>query len=229
MILTVKNFSCYCMCTQYNVKGYYSVCNDFSYNFLSGTYILQGEIDCGAWAFTDSISKKSKKCFVTIDPMSELFVNDCNISLKKLQKQVWCIDDKLSKKASKVLMYDMIAVLSKKYKVDKSVDELLEKFGIPIKETAQFVIRPYSPYYPCYVALIGYLKGYKIFTASWHGQIQFNKEVYEKIIRALQDEDCILIIPSSEKNDFGKNCTYIKMISLFCEEARRKYLGEELE
>lgn len=222
MILSVRNFQCLCICTRYNVKGFYSGCHSFSYDFLSGTYVLQGEIDCGAWAFTDSISRGNKN---GIFPESEIFIDGKN-KINKINKEVWCVDDKLSKKPSKKSMYQTVSKLVKKYNSSLSAEKLLMKFGIPIDDIAMRGVRPYSHYYPCYVALVGYLKGYKIFTASWQGQDPFFKEVYIKIINALKDENCIFIIPSSEKNYYGENCTYINMYSLYHEDLRKIYIGK---
>ena len=223
MILNIETFSCNCICESYNIDGYMSACNPFSYQFQSGVYILQGEIDCGAWAFASSISEyyKNKRIFF---PESKIYIN--NESQEEKAALLACyIHQKPSKISHLNTLYSAIKKSVEKYHFSITPDELISVFGIPT-EYINRKLYTLGQYYYAYIAMDGLIKGHKIFTTAWIGHYGFEDFILQKIVNALLRFDCILIIPSSTQNKFSFPATTIPMNSLFNDcVLRERYSG----
>lgn len=224
MILSIRDFGCYCVCRSFSVSGFRAACNTFSYDFSAGMYILQGEIDCGAWAFASSISDYCTK--KVICPPSEIWVNGEQINYKQAEKLVCYLDKDVHSAFGhrRRSAYEIIEKSVAKVHYPLSADELFELFEVP-RTSAQKWVANMSVYYMAFVAIDGMIRGKKIFTTAWKGQ--FGSDVDVKILtqvgKVLAQNDCILIVPSSEKNVFGDPATHIQMLSLLPEVLQQKY------
>ena len=209
MLLKVENYTCYCQCRRIPQKDvFHSLCCQFNYTFIKGVYILQGEIDCGAWAFVQSLSNNKKEDMPWDD--SKIMWNDVLIKLSDLKKMVCNINDKPF--GGRKTCIEQIKKLLRLSDVVKEPREWLQLFDIPM-EVANTPLSYYSPYYPCFAALKGVLMGKKIFTGDWVGSMGFSSVApfYEKIISAMNELETIFILPSSSQNQFRNECTYVKM------------------
>lgn len=224
MVLNIENFSCYCICKSYDIDGYILACNDLSYQFQSGTYVLQGEIDCGAWTFVSAISKycKHKKIFF---PESKIYVNH-ELQEEKAGLLACYIHQKPTKKSHFITLYHAIERAVKKYHFNMTANELISAFGIP-SEYRNRKLYTLGKYYWVYIAMEGLIKGYRIFTTTWIGHYGFEDLILKKIANALLKFDCIFIIPSSVNNKFSFPAVTVPMPLLFSNETIRKIYLED--
>lgn len=208
MNLRVIDFSGQIQCSSAFADKFYTVCNSFSFEFETGAYVLQGEIDCGSWAFLQILENGNTE---NIDDYSRLYWNNQRIDLDEIQKYVWCVDRKEQILKSRATAFDVITYLAKKTKNDRGVNEWLEQFEVCKDE----VVDCNRHTYPIFKTIEGLMLGKKIFTTVWHGQCCFDAWIYNKICRAINKEDTIFLIASSERNILDKGCKTITMNSLF--------------
>lgn len=214
MIFEVRNFNCYAECSSRAVKKYSGACAYFSYKFSSSnTYFLNGEIDCGGWAFCTAISQPSKSTLI-FD--SQLLVNDNSVKLEDVQRFTCDVHQDIRSKILKnSLFYSSISHLIKKYRFQKNPDELFDIFEVP-KEYFSRRIKYLGEYRSVFLAMKGMIEGKRIFTTSWQGQLSHEAISTSKIANALIKTDNIFIVPTSEKNYFtGKeNHISLDMLSI---------------
>lgn len=222
MILSIRNFSCYCVCRSFSVSGFRAACNTFSYDFSAGMYILQGEIDCGAWAFACSLTNYCTKKVVC--PPAEIWVNGEQIDYKQAKKMACYLDKDVHSAFGHRhrSAYEIIEKSVAKAHYPLSADELFDLFEVP-RASAQKQVPAMGEYYSAFVAIDGMIRGKKIFTTAWKGQFCFDSGILTRVGNVLAQNDCILIVPSSEKNVFGAPATHIQMLSLLPEAAQQKY------
>lgn len=225
MLLSVHNFSCGCACNSYNIDDYYLGCNEFSYDFSNGTYLLQGEIDCGAWSFVNAISSNCKK--KSIYSRSEVTIDGQILSHKKIVNLACYIHSKPSNNIFRITFADAINKSIRKYAYPLPLSELLELFKIP-EHITQKSISELGMYYSCYLAMNGLICGKKVFTSAWQGQYGFDNKIINTISVALAQKGNIFIIPTSKHNVFNSNCTAVDMLSLFDTEIQKKYCEKSL-
>lgn len=220
MKLTVKNFSCTCACSSYNIQTYYSACNTFSQTFTEGVYVLKGEIDCGAWSFVSAISNActDKKIF---EP-AQILIDDQPLSYKSAATLACCVHENRKPRFANVCFLVALQRLIRKQQYPLSAEDLFELFAIP-EDMQKRKIKYLGMYLPCYVAMYYLILGKKVFVSAWQGQYGFDLFILNKIAVALQQVGCIFLIPSSEKNLFPESYKSIKMISLFESTVQIKY------
>ena len=220
MKLLVQNYSCNCACSSYNIDNYFLCCNEFSYEFLNNTYVLLGEIDCGAWAFVSSISAACK--MKEIFPPSQLFIDQKEIDITNAKNIACYLHERINKNLLKENFYHHIERIIKLNKYKGSVDELFDLFKIP-DYIARKNINELGEYTLCFNAIKGLIKGEKIFTSAWLGQFGFNDYILNKIAFALETQSCIFLVPSSSKNKFTPNFKTVDMLSLFHKDIQAIY------
>lgn len=220
MLFSIKNFSCSCACSSYNINEFYSSCNVFSYEFSNNVYLLQGEIDSGAWSFANSISSHCKRKYINKD--SRIYFNGNATSLKEIENITCYIHVKPKIRDRYITFSKAIKNAIHKYNFKYSYYKLMQLFEIP-EYIFDKKISNLGVYYPCYVTIIGLIKGKKIFTCAWQGQYGFDSNVFAKIGKALKSEKLLLIIPTSKKNTFPDYCIKLDMLSLFNYELQNKY------
>lgn len=204
MNLSIRDFSCCCVANSNNIISYITSCNNFTYFFSSGVYILRGDIDSGAWALCYAISHKSNK--VIISESTSFFIDGSKISPKNIYKFVCYIGERKRNKIffnSKFFPY--IKKIVKKYKFNISAIELFKLFNIDKDYYYRKIKYLGSEYYQLFLLLLGFIKGKKIFTTSWCGSLNFDCQSLNKIGKILETQGCILIIPSSCKNNFDNS------------------------
>lgn len=212
MMLIFKNFSCHCACCSYNIKEYYSSCNSFSYNFDENVYLLCGSIDCGAWAFVNSISSHCKK--KSFGNNTVVIFNEEILSQRRAQNICCYLNEKPQYRVLKISLKKAVNNAIKKYKYEGSYQELLNLFEIP----EHFHNKPVSElgiYYPCYLAMVGLIKGYKIFATTWQGRFGFDSHIIEKIAKAITIKKLMLFIPTDANNIYNFQNIKINMVDLF--------------
>jgi len=210
MQFKVENFSCTTYCSSLQIKEYYMACSEFSYEFTKGIYVLQGEIDSGAWAFTNALDNKI--AHTRIDEASRFYLNNKEVGISEIRDITCCIDGIEKPKVKRMNVVEALDKLIRETKSNRTVEEIINLFDIPYDE----VIDPYRHTFPRYRAIKGLLEGKKIFTTTWksHHEYRFQDVLYTKIQKALKKEDVIFIIPSSEKNIFIEGSNKINMQAL---------------
>lgn len=212
MKLIVKNFSCHCACSSYNIKEFFSACNDFSYNFEGKAYLLCGNIDCGAWAFVNSISSHCKKKIFGIN--SKVVLNEEILSLKKLKNICCYIHRNMPNIFLKTTFKNALEKTIKQYKYPETYHQLFDLFEIP-KHLHNKPICELGIYFPCYLAIIGLIKGYKIFATTWQGEFGFENHIIDKIAYALTAKNLIFFVPTDANNTYNYPYIKINMVDLF--------------
>lgn len=191
---------CTCIANSQNIDSFVIACSDFSYSFREGVYVLYGEIDSGAWAFAYAISHPNKKSFFS--KTSRFFINELEIQSSELKKSVCYIDEKHNRYIINRSFYNYVNTQVKKHNFKTSTDDLFNLFDVP-EEYKNRKIKFLGPnYYKVFLTMKGFIEGKKVFTCSWCGNCEYNLFFLNKLGKVLQDNDSILIIPSSSKNQF---------------------------
>jgi len=221
MTFSVKGFECSAICHSLNIRSFYSACIGFSYTFESGVYLLQGEIDCGAWAFVSAISEKGKANRID----AELVLNGENIDIVKLRNSTCYLGKDPPK--TKLSFFKSIKKIAKKANY-VNYEELFDLFEIP-EHLINRQVYSLGQYYKCFLAMKGLIEKKIIFTDFWYGAFGTDDYVLSKISRALIKKGCIFIIPTSKNVCFDYNIyTKVEMSTLFDNIlAKLKYNGAE--
>ena len=66
-------------------------------------------------------------------------------------------------------------------------------------------------------------QGKKIFTCTWQGQYGFDGTIIEKVVKGLEKENCIFIIPTTQKITLNCNYVGVNMLSVFDKQIQKKY------
>ncbi|MCI8331814.1 MAG: hypothetical protein HFE78_03215 [Clostridiales bacterium] len=220
----VDNFSCYCSCSTYNLKRYHTACNELSYCFTPNIYILKGDIDMGALAFVCAISDKKSNVIWHTSPKLQL--EDQEIPVSKAHTIACQLDiyNGYRKSEKNITFYNAIQRKIKKHHFVVSAEQLFEDFDVPEHMIHRKIRGLGNFYWPVYRAMSGLVEGKKVFTTQWFGRYGFNSFVLERTGRALVRYGCILIVPSSARNEFSEDCISLEMASLFNHpELREKY------
>lgn len=210
--LCLKNFSVNCACSSYNVKEFYSGCNSFSYDFLENAYLLCGEVDCGAWAFVNSISSNCKKRH--FGNGSLVFLNEQQLTTKEIGDLCYYLHGEIKHSIFNPTFKKAIEKTVKKYNYDMLSYELFDLFEIP-NEIQNQKINRLGIYYPCYLAMVGLIKGYKIFATSWQGRFGFDSYIIDKITKAILFTNGIIFVPTDIHNVFDGSYIKVNMTDLF--------------
>lgn len=219
--LLLKNFSVNCVCSSYNIKEFYSSCNSFSYNFETNVYLLCGEIDCGAWAFVNSISSNCAKKYFGSE--SNAVLNQQQLTVKEFSNICCYLNCKIKHNILNHSFKKAIKKNIKKYNYGMSYSQLFDLFEIP-SEIQNKKINRLGMYYPCYLAMLGLIKGYKIFATSWQGRYGFDSYIIDKIANAVIYTNGILFVPTDEHNVFKERYVKMNMVDLFDDyRIREKY------
>ncbi len=220
MILEFEKFSASCVCCFEQISKYYGSCNEITSSLSSNIYILQGEIDCGAWAFVSAFSKQCKEKQLLSN--SKVLYNGKSLSKKEIENLAYYIDGKLNIYTKNCFFKASVERLLKKNRFPASFDDIIKLFRVP-----DYVLnRPLKycgVYRSVYQAIVGLIKGNRVFTTRWYGEYGFDSSAIIPMIEALRAYDCILLIPSSKKNNFGENCVYIDINDWFSIPIQKKY------
>lgn len=160
MQFKVENFSCTTYCSSLQIKEYYMACSEFSYEFTNGIYVLQGEIDSGAWAFTNALDNKI--AHTRIDEASRFYLNNKEVGISEIRDITCCIDGMEKPKVKRMNVVEALDKLIRETKSNRTVEEIINLFDIPYDE----VIDPHRHTFPRYRAIKGLLEGKKIFTTT---------------------------------------------------------------
>ena len=210
--LSLNKFSVNCVCSSYNIKEFYSACNAFSYDFGTNIYLLYGEVDCGAWAFVNSMSSSCKKKYFGSESL--VFFNQRQLTTKELGDICCYLNCENKHSFFNPTFINAIKKAIKKYNYVMSCSQLFDLFEIPY-EIQYKKLNRLGMYYPCYLAMVGLIKGYKIFATSWQGRFGFDSYIIDKIANAILHTNGILFIPTDVHNVFNGPYVKINMIDLF--------------
>lgn len=221
LTLLLKNFSVNCMCSSYNLKEFYSSCNSFSCFFETNVYLLYGEIDCGAWAFVNSISSNCVKKHFGAE--SIVVLNQQKLTAKEWSNMCCYLHCKTKHNIFNRSFKKSIIKNIKKYNYGMSYSQLFNLFEIP-SEIQNKKVNRLGMYYPCYLAMLGLIKGYKIFATSWQGRYGFDSYIIDKIADAVIHTNGILLVPTDKQNIFKERYVKMNMVDLFDDyRIREKY------
>lgn len=210
MCFEVKKFSCHCIASTYN-DVYLTVCNEFSFLFESGVYVLKGEIDSGAWAFTYAVSHPTKNSYFS--DYTVFSVNHSVVKPEELSSYACYLDEKQKNIIERNSRFAAkVKKLIKKHHYKMTCEQLFDMFDIPKEYIDRKIKYLGICNYQRYLAMKGLIEGKTIFTTAWCGScgiIPFNMV---KIGKILQDNNCLFIIPSSEKNQFDESFKNLKVV-----------------
>lgn len=204
-LLSVKHFEGYFNC--YSEYGQYmSTCNDFSYDFKNGIYILQGDINSGGWAFSYAISSNDNKKIIINDHV-ELVFNGEKMNLD----QIWSKSCYLSEKHTNCFVRNfqmsvkkIIEENIKEQKLDITIEEIRDMFFITPTRFDRKIYRTGNERFACRAA-IGYSRGKEIFCFPWFSDVDM-RYFYVHIVHlcnTLKKLGKIVILPTS--CDLSKN------------------------
>lgn len=206
-ILRVEHFGGY-FTIYSNLWGVFrSHCDDVSYNFNGGVYLLSGEIDSGAWAFSSTLCSKKRKDTCIIDDNTKFYIENREVSLDDVRK-ISCDLDAVSKqmaltnKSVRNIVEDAII----KFKRPFTVEDVRKMFQLTDVRYNRLLNQVGNERFRCNAA-IGFLQGKKIFCFPWfskRAEEYYHGNIYETC-NILAELGCTILMPCSElivhKND----------------------------
>ena len=199
-IISVVNFHGYFICESSSLGLFNSTCDDFTYSFPAGAYILTGEIDSGAWAFASTLCPRKGKNRSTMFPDTKFYFKGKEVSLAEIRMHVCDIDNK--KKGA-------INNKSIRYRIEKGLhhsdinytpEELSEMFWIH-KDRFEKPIYAVGNEFICCNAAIGFANGKQIYCFPWISKLRM--ETYytriKHICEVLTKMGCVVIVPISNQ------------------------------
>lgn len=213
-IFEVINFGGFIICRTPSIGVVSSTCNDFSYKFQAGVYLLIGDIDSGGWAFSSAILQIKKKSDVILSNDVKFNYMNKITTLDQIRENTCAIDYRpqafFQKKFSKSV-YCNIRNSLKISKLDYSVKEIQDLFCLD----SQRINRPlYCAGHEVFRsnAAIGFALGKTIFCFPWisRSNLLVRKNDIKFICDTLISYNKVVLLPLSYIPDSFNN--YEKII-----------------
>lgn len=215
-ILSVEHFGGYFTIYSNRWGVFYSTCDDISYDFNTGVYILLGEIDSGAWAFSSTLCSRKRKDTCIIDDNTKFYIENKEASLDDVRKISCDLDAKTNTASLNKSVKNMMEDAIEKYKLPYNATEVKKKFHLTDARYNRSLNFSGNERFRCNAA-IGFMQGKRIFCFPWMSQRAekyYRGNIYETC-EILYDLGCIVLLPCSElvdqKND---KYTYIRFPSI---------------
>lgn len=187
---------------------YKVVCNDFSYEFENGVYILQGDIASGGWALSYALSCFDKSMVVSPTyGKPEFILNGEQLTLEKLRDKSCYLSGTEREYVSEIIKCPVRKIVCKNIKKNKlnlTENEIRYTFFITASRFDRYIKHVGNERYACRAA-IGYSENREIYCFPWIGKTLM-KGVYTQIVHLcniLNDLGKIVILPTS--CDFSEN------------------------
>lgn len=214
--ISIENFDAFVTCR--STHGVYrTTCNDLSYTFNPGVYVLQGEIDSGGWAISYALSTfyNRKKTDIISHPAPICTYNNQPLSLELLQKHSCYIDKAVDNKSDRIFrrsVHSIVARNIKKNHLNTTCEKVRELFDLTPERFERY-IKYVGNEYVRSKAAIGYSDNKSIFCFPWFSKhyylyLQHNIMCVCNILKALGK---IVLLPTSYEFPEGTNFTIIKM------------------
>lgn len=177
-----------------------STCDDVSYHFNAGVYILLGEIDSGAWAFTSALCSKKKNNACILDNETKFYFNETEVTLDDIRKISCDLDGPFNytgsfNKSVEKRVEDSIT----KYKLPYTVKDIQKMFHLTDERYKRALKYAGNERFRCNAAL-GFVQRKKIFCFPWLSEKA--ERYYEGSIYLISDIlaklGCIVLMPCSE-------------------------------
>ena len=193
--------------------SYYSVLDNYSWQFNSGITVISGDIDSGGWTLCYLLSMCGREKNIIIDPASKLVYNNVEYSFVQFAKKVGYIDKRLG--LSYFENYCTVEKLLRKKLMSSKSSLLYENVISLFQLDKQRLHRPLIQCGNEYIrarAAIEFASGKDVFCFPWLSDKQFNyyKEHICFVCSVLSENSKIVIIPTA--NQFlGENWSWIDM------------------
>lgn len=201
-IFKIHNFNGLVKCK--STRGMFvATCNNFSYEFNPGVYVLQGEIDSGAWAYCYSLCKvyNQRKSDVLLDEETELYYMNDKVSLSFMKTKTCYLDnikqhfyDEISRKTVKQVVEKNLMINNNK----KTAEEIRDIFDITSERYNRNLKCVGNEIFICKAA-IGYSNDKMIYIFPWLSKklTQYYMGHIEHVVDTLCKLNKIVLLPTS--------------------------------
>ena len=174
-------------------------CQSFNYRFISGVYILSGNIDDGGFALSYLLGGTYTKKQLVVYDEGNILVDNYPVSISEF-KNIGCyLGDHQNKKYKYFSVKKLIEFALKKSKLPYNTDDIRKLFHIDKDRFERTLNKVGITIWQC-IAAIGFAEGKKLYTFPWFSPEKqtFFGEMFKIIIPVLKENNCIVMIPATD-------------------------------
>ena len=214
--LKIQEFDGFVKCRS-SRGNYLTTCNHFSCEFKNSVYILQGEIDSGAWSVPYAISPvySRKKEDIIISPKGKFIWNGNQIPLEQIQMKTCYLDIWKEDWRDELLRRPVCSIVQKhitKNKISMDCEDIRKMFGIDPYRFKQRITCVGNEIFQCKAA-IGFARGKEIYSFPWLSSkmMMYYSGHIPELCKTLKSLGKIVLLPTSYDCSDEKGITIIRM------------------